>query len=39
MGTDGILTEYYANNAKKLRKMVDNILLKLHFHDVDKEDF
>ena len=39
MGTDGILTEYYANNAKKLRKMVDKILLKLHFHDVDKEDF
>ena len=34
-----ILTEYYANNAKKLRGMVDKILIKLRFYEVDNEDF
>lgn len=30
---------YYANEAKKLYNMVDKILFKLHFSDVDKSDF
>lgn len=30
---------YYANHAKKLYGMVDKILFKLHFVDVDKNDF
>ena len=30
---------YYANNAKKLREMVDKIIIKLHFIDVDNTDF
>lgn len=30
---------YYANHAKKLYDMVDKILFKLHFVDVDKNDF
>ena len=30
---------YYANNAKKLREMVDKIIIKLHFRDVDNTDF
>lgn len=34
-----IVDKYYKNNAKKLRTMVDKILLKLKFHDVDKDDF
>lgn len=34
-----ILNTYYANNAKKLHMMVDKILFKLRFHDVDNEDF
>lgn len=34
-----ILNEYYANNAQKLRTVVDKILFKLKFHDVDNEDF
>lgn len=33
-----ILNSYYANNASKLRTMVDRILFKLKF-DVDNEDF
>lgn len=33
-----IINLYYKENAKKLHKMVDNILFKLRF-DVDKEDF
>ena len=36
---DSIVNSYYANNANKLRKMVDKILIKLKFHDVDNEDF
>lgn len=36
---EAILNSYYANNAKKLRTMVDKILFKLKFHDVDNEDF
>ena len=36
---DSIVNSYYANNASKLRKMVDKILIKLKFHDVDNEDF
>lgn len=34
-----IVDKYYKDNAKKLRTMVDKILLKLKFHDVDKDDF
>lgn len=34
-----IVDEYYKDNAKKLRTMVDKILFKLKFHDVDNEDF
>lgn len=36
---DSVVNSYYANNASKLRKMVDKILIKLKFHDVDNEDF
>ena len=35
---EAIINAYYANNARKLRKMVDKILFKLKF-DVDNEDF
>lgn len=35
---ESILNLYYANNAQKLHKMVDQILFKLKF-DVDNEDF
>lgn len=34
-----ITDEYYANNAKKLRDMVDRVLRNLRFVDVDKDDF
>lgn len=34
-----ILQSYYENNAQKLHTMVDKILFKLKFHDVDNEDF
>jgi DNA-directed RNA polymerase specialized sigma24 family protein len=34
-----IVNSYYKNNAQKLRVMVDKILFKLKFHDVDNEDF
>ena len=34
-----IVDSYYANNAKQLYNMVDKILFKLHFVDVDKNDF
>ena len=34
-----IIDTYYRDNAKKLRDLVDKILFKLKFHDVDKEDF
>lgn len=34
-----ILNSYYENNARKLHIIVDKILIKLKFHDVDKEDF
>ena len=34
-----ILNLYYANNAKKLHSMVDKILKKLQFVDIDNEDF
>ena len=34
-----IVVSYYQNNAKKLNNVVDKILLKLHFVDVDKNDF
>ena len=34
-----ILNDYYANNASKLHIMVDKILFKLRFVDVDNEDF
>lgn len=34
-----IVDSYYADDAKRLYNMVDEILLKLHFVDVDKNDF
>lgn len=34
-----IINSYYENNAKKLRTLVDKILFKLKFTDVDNEDF
>ncbi len=34
-----IVISYFQNNAKKLNKMVDKILFKLHFVDIDKNDF
>lgn len=34
-----IVDLYYVNNAKQLYDMVDKILFKLHFADVDKNDF
>ena len=34
-----IVTSYFRNNAKKLNNMVDKILYKLHFVDIDKNDF
>lgn len=34
-----IIEKYYQDNASKLRTMVDKILFKLRFTDVDSEDF
>lgn len=34
-----IVDSYFANNARQLYSMVDKILFKLHFVDVDKNDF
>lgn len=34
-----IVNSYYENNAKKLYKMVDKVLVKLKFFDVDKDEF
>lgn len=34
-----IVTSYFQNNAKKLNNMVDKILFKLRFVDIDKNDF
>ena len=39
MMVETIINSYYENNAKKLRNMVDKILFKLKFVDVDNEDF
>lgn len=36
---DSITNLYYENNAKKLRNMVDKVLYKLRFRDIDHEDF
>lgn len=36
---EDIINSFYAGNAKKLRNMVDKILFKLKFVDVDNEDF
>lgn len=36
---DEIVQSYYANNARKLHKVVDKVLLALHFIDVDKEEY
>lgn len=36
---DKILNLYYENNARKLHEMVNKILFKLKFEDVDREDF
>ena len=34
-----IIATYYENNAKKLRQMSDNVLTRLKFFDVDKDEF
>lgn len=34
-----ILNEYYNDNAKKLRGIVDRILGRLHFYAMDRDDF
>lgn len=34
-----IIESYYKNNSKKLHDMVDRILQKLHFYNVDNDDF
>lgn len=34
-----IINSYYKNNAKRLKTMVDRILYKLKFTDVDADDF
>lgn len=36
---DSITALYYENNAKKLHKMVDNVLHNLKFNNIDYEDF
>ena len=36
---EAILNSYYSNNAQRLHTMVDRILFKLKFTDVDNEDF
>lgn len=36
---ESIINTYYENNAGKLREMVDSVLVKLKFFDVDNEDF
>ena len=36
---EAILESYYSNNAQKLHSLVDKILFKLKFTDVDNEDF
>lgn len=36
---EDIINSFYADNAKKLHNMVDKILFKLKFVDVDNEDF
>ena len=36
---ESTIDSYFSNNAKKLYKMVDNVLFKMHFPDVDKNDF
>lgn len=34
-----VIESYYIDDARKLHNMVDKILFKLHFHDIDKDDF
>ncbi len=34
-----IINDYYSNNASKLHNMVDKVLLKVHFVNIDKDDF
>lgn len=34
-----IVDSYFADNARQLYNMVDKILFKLHFADIDKNDF
>lgn len=36
---ESIINTYYENNAGKLREVVDSVLVKLKFFDVDNEDF
>lgn len=39
MNTEKIVEEYYANNAAKVRKMVDDIIERYRFNITDKDDF
>jgi hypothetical protein len=34
-----VIESYYKDGAKKLHNIVDKILFKLHFHDVDRDEF
>lgn len=36
---EDILSSYYADNARKLHKLIDKVLFKLHFTNVDKDNF
>lgn len=38
-GMQSIVDSYFGDNARRLYNMVDKILFKLHFADVDKNDF
>lgn len=39
MNTEKNVEEYYANNAAKVRKMVDDIIKRYRFNTTDKDDF
>ena len=39
MNTEKNVEEYYANNAAKVRKMVDDIIKRYRFNITDKDDF
>lgn len=36
---DSIITPYYANGARKIKKMTNRVLRELNFFDIDKDDY